>query len=377
MGGDNGFLSVVGGKGVQRSATLKARSCRSTRMTTGSPSSCASCWRRTASPSRDVTFERAGGLSSASRSCSTARTRHGPAHAVRPARAGERAMCSSRVPTSSSAPTRAWSAPRGAPGRAQNEPRWLASSARTARASISTIRRTARSPRRCSSPTAAAMTPQLARQSLGILLDASRASYRDARLDTQGRHGARAALEVRGPQAGRCREIHGRVLPRTGRCCIECRLRQLSRGARGAHGDRGLPEALRARGRPAGLGSWRARSTTTTRSTTTASSRARRTRSSRTSRSCTRAQDHSMHFNTNVLIEFQAKERAFVETYVLVLQRFADRRVTARRATSTASRSETAPGASRTARWCSATWCPSRCGSRRVFRRASPSRSTA
>jgi len=40
-------------------------------------------------------------------------------------------------------------------------------------------------------------------------------------------------------------------------------------------------------------------------------------------------QDHSMHFNTNVLIEFQAKDRAFVETYVLVLQRFADRRVTA------------------------------------------------
>ncbi len=33
-------------------------------------------------------------------------------------------------------------------------------------------------------------------------------------------------------------------------------------------------------------------------------------------------QDHSMHFNTNVLIEFRAKDRAFVETYVLVLQRF-------------------------------------------------------
>jgi len=40
-------------------------------------------------------------------------------------------------------------------------------------------------------------------------------------------------------------------------------------------------------------------------------------------------QEHSMHFNTNVLIEFQASDRAFVETYVLVLQRFADRRVTA------------------------------------------------
>jgi ketosteroid isomerase-like protein len=40
-------------------------------------------------------------------------------------------------------------------------------------------------------------------------------------------------------------------------------------------------------------------------------------------------QDHSMHFNTNVLIEFQAPDRAFVETYVLVLQRFGDRRVTA------------------------------------------------
>lgn len=40
-------------------------------------------------------------------------------------------------------------------------------------------------------------------------------------------------------------------------------------------------------------------------------------------------QDHSMHFNTNVLIEFQAADRAFVETYVLVLQRFADRRAMA------------------------------------------------
>ena len=29
-----------------------------------------------------------------------------------------------------------------------------------------------------------------------------------------------------------------------------------------------------------------------------------------------------MHFNTNVLIEFTARDRAFVETYVLVLQRF-------------------------------------------------------
>ena len=36
-----------------------------------------------------------------------------------------------------------------------------------------------------------------------------------------------------------------------------------------------------------------------------------------------------MHFNTNVLIEFQSQDRAFVETYVLVLQRFKDRRVTA------------------------------------------------
>jgi hypothetical protein len=40
-------------------------------------------------------------------------------------------------------------------------------------------------------------------------------------------------------------------------------------------------------------------------------------------------QEHSMHFNTNVLIEFESRERALVETYVLVLQRFADRRVTA------------------------------------------------
>lgn len=29
-----------------------------------------------------------------------------------------------------------------------------------------------------------------------------------------------------------------------------------------------------------------------------------------------------MHFNTNVLIEFASRERAFVETYVLVLQRY-------------------------------------------------------
>ena len=40
-------------------------------------------------------------------------------------------------------------------------------------------------------------------------------------------------------------------------------------------------------------------------------------------------QEHSMHFNTNVLIEFRSRERAFVETYVLVLQRYKDKRVTA------------------------------------------------
>ncbi len=33
-------------------------------------------------------------------------------------------------------------------------------------------------------------------------------------------------------------------------------------------------------------------------------------------------QDHSMHFNTNVLIEFTAADRTFVETYALVLQRY-------------------------------------------------------
>jgi SnoaL-like domain len=33
-------------------------------------------------------------------------------------------------------------------------------------------------------------------------------------------------------------------------------------------------------------------------------------------------QDDSMYFNTNVLIESQSPERAFVETYVRVLQRF-------------------------------------------------------
>jgi len=35
-------------------------------------------------------------------------------------------------------------------------------------------------------------------------------------------------------------------------------------------------------------------------------------------------QEHSMHFNTNVLIEFRSQETALVETYVLVLQRFRD-----------------------------------------------------
>jgi len=33
-------------------------------------------------------------------------------------------------------------------------------------------------------------------------------------------------------------------------------------------------------------------------------------------------QDHSMHFLSNILIEFTARDRAFVETYVLVFQRF-------------------------------------------------------
>jgi hypothetical protein len=33
-------------------------------------------------------------------------------------------------------------------------------------------------------------------------------------------------------------------------------------------------------------------------------------------------QDHSMHCLSNILIEFMARDRAFVETYVLVFQRF-------------------------------------------------------
>lgn len=35
-----------------------------------------------------------------------------------------------------------------------------------------------------------------------------------------------------------------------------------------------------------------------------------------------RHQDHSMHFISNVLIDFQTRDRAIVESYVLVLQRF-------------------------------------------------------
>jgi hypothetical protein len=35
-----------------------------------------------------------------------------------------------------------------------------------------------------------------------------------------------------------------------------------------------------------------------------------------------RDQDHSMHFMTNILIEFGAPDRALVETYCLVFQRF-------------------------------------------------------
>jgi hypothetical protein len=68
-----------------------------------------------------------------------------------------------------------------------------------------------------------------------------------------------------------------------------------------------------------------------------------------------------MHFNTNVLIEFQSPERAFVETYVLVLQRFrpgglgvppeaAGLRNMASARYMTASRSATANGASCTVR---------------------------
>jgi SnoaL-like protein len=96
-------------------------------------------------------------------------------------------------------------------------------------------------------------------------------------------------------------------------------------------------------------------------------------------------QDHSMHFNTNVLIEFQARERALVETYVLVLQRYrpgapnvpAGCATSPRRATSIDSRSETANGASCSARSCSAMSWPNRCASRTDFRPGSSSGNTA
>ena len=83
-----------------------------------------------------------------------------------------------------------------------------------------------------------------------------------------------------------------------------------------------------------------------------------------------------MHFNTNVLIEFQSRSRAFVETYVLVLQRFEDRRVTASARYLDRFESE-APWRVAHRTLVFGDRCPSRCMSRRAFRRNSPSRSTA
>src|SRR3954465_13516121 len=99
-------------------------------------------------------------------------------------------------------------------------------------------------------------------------------------------------------------------------------------------------------------------------------------------------QQHSMHFNTNVLIEFQSRERAFVETYVLVLQRYADRRVTAsaryldrfekRDAWRVAHRTLVfgATVAGPLAAWCAASGCGSRALQPLLFRPAGRSRST-
>jgi len=201
MGSDNGFLSVMGGKGVQRFAELKGKRISVDALTTGFAFVLRELLAKNGIGESEVTFERAGGV--VERFQELMKGTHAATLVLTPFDLLAQAKGHTQLARADDqlgaylgvvgAARRSWAR--------QHEPA-LVGFIRAYQAGINFLYDPAN--REIAEALliahVRAMTPPLARQSLGILLGEKTGFYKDLRLDTQG---AQTVLALRSKYAGR------------------------------------------------------------------------------------------------------------------------------------------------------------------------------
>ena len=199
MGSDNGFLSVMGGKGVQRFADLKGRKVSVDALTTGFAFVLRELLAKNGIAESEVTFERAGGL--IERFPGLLNGTHAATVVLTPfdliaqakghvqlARAGEQLGAYLGVV---GAARRSW---------AREHADALAGFIRAYRQGVDFLYENRDIAEALLVANMRSMTPALARQSLGVLLNEKSGFFKDVRLDPQG---MRTVLALRSKFAGK------------------------------------------------------------------------------------------------------------------------------------------------------------------------------
>jgi ABC-type nitrate/sulfonate/bicarbonate transport system substrate-binding protein len=199
MGSDNGFLSVMGGKGVQRFADLKGKKLSVDALTTGFAFVLRELLAKNGVAESDVTFERAGGV--VERFQELMKGTHAATVLLTPfdllaqakghvqlARADEQLGAYLGIV---GATRRSW---------ARQHEQALVGFIRAYRDGVAFLYENREIAEALLVANVRAMTPALAKQSLGILLGDKTGFYKDVRLDAQG---AQTVLALRSKYAGR------------------------------------------------------------------------------------------------------------------------------------------------------------------------------
>jgi len=208
MGSDNGFLSVLGGKGVKGFADLKGRKLSVDAMTTGFAFVLRELLAKNGIAESDVTFERAGGV--VERFQALMKGAHAATMVLTPfdligaaqgcvplARASEHLGAYLGVV---GAARRSWAK--------QNE-KALAGFVRAYRDGVAFLYENREIAEALLVANVRAMTPELARRSLGVFLDEKTGFYKDVRLDAKG---MQTVLDLRSKFTGKRLTDPGRYL---------------------------------------------------------------------------------------------------------------------------------------------------------------------
>jgi ABC-type nitrate/sulfonate/bicarbonate transport system substrate-binding protein len=208
MGSDNGFLSVLGGKGVKSFADLKGKKLSVDAMTTGFAFVLRELLAKSGIAESDVTFERAGGV--VERFQALMKGAHAATMVLTPfdligaaqgctqlARAGEHLGAYLGVV---GAARRSW---------AKENEKALAGFVRAYRDGVAFLYENRPIAEALLVANMRAMTPELARRSLDVFLDEKTGFYKDARLDAKG---MQTVLDLRSKFTGKRLTDPGRYL---------------------------------------------------------------------------------------------------------------------------------------------------------------------